>query len=70
MSKNLNYYALYLKRYLVEQEEPRVNDEEFIDERAESAAAHFEECRLQGMSVDQAQESAISILMEGLSVPN
>ena len=64
--KELNYYGLSLKRYLVEQEDPRANDEEFIDERADVAAAHFEECRLQGMSVDQAQESAMSLLMEGL----
>lgn len=68
MSKDLNYYALYLKKYLRDEEDPRANDEAFISERAESAAAHFEECRLQGMSVDQAQESAISILMEGLDV--
>ena len=66
MSKNLNYYALYLKRYLVEQEDPRANDEAFISERAESAATHFEECRLQGMSVDQAQESAIFLLTMNL----
>ena len=66
MSKDLNYYALYLKRYLVEQEDPRANDEEFIDERAENAAAHFEECRLQGMSVDQAQECAIKVLTHDL----
>lgn len=66
MSKDLNYYALYLKRYLVEQEDSRANDEEFISGRADAAAAHFEECRLQGMSVDQAQESAISLLMMNL----
>lgn len=68
MSKDLNYYALYLKKYLRDEDDPRANDEAFISERAESAAAHFEECRLQGMSVDQAQESAMSILMEGLDV--
>lgn len=68
MSKDLNYYALYLKKYLRDEEDPRANDEAFISERAESAAAHFEECRLQWMSVDQAQESAMSILMEGLDV--
>lgn len=68
MSKDLNYYALYLKKYLRDEEDPRANDEAFISEKAESAAAHFEECRLQGMSVDQAQESAMSILMEGLDV--
>lgn len=66
MSKDLNYYALYLKRYLRDEDDPRANNEEFISGRADAAAAHFEECRLQGMSVDQAQESAMSMLMEGL----
>lgn len=66
MSKDLNYYALYLKKYLRDEEDPRANDEESISGRADAAAAHFEECRLQGMSVDQAQESAISLLMMNL----
>lgn len=66
MSKDLNYYALYLKKYLRDEEDPRANDEEFISGRADAAAANFEECRLQGMSVDQAQESAISLLMMNL----
>ena len=66
MSKDLNYYALYLKKYLRDEEDPRANDEAFISERAESAAAHFEECRLQGMSVDQAHESAMKVLLDNI----
>lgn len=66
MSKDLNYYALYLKKYLRDEEDPRANDEEFISGRADAAAANFEECRLQGMSVDQAQECAIKVLTHGL----
>lgn len=66
IQQDLNYYALYLRNYLTEEEDPRVNDKEFIDGRADAAAAHFEECRLQGMSVDQAQESAMKVLMQDL----
>lgn len=61
---DLNYYALYLRNYLTEEEDHRVNDKEFIDGRADAAAAHFEECRLQGMSVDQAQECAMKVLLQ------
>lgn len=64
--KELNYYGLSLKRYLVEHEDSRANDEEFISARAERSADYFEECRLQGMSVNQAQECAMSLLMGGL----
>lgn len=66
IQQDLNYYALYLRNCLIEEEDPRANDKEFIDGRADAAAAHFEECRLQGMSVDQAQECAMKVLMQGL----
>lgn len=64
--KELDYYSLYLRNYLSEEEDLRANDKEFIDGRADAAAAHFEECRLQGMFVDQAQECAIKVLIHGL----
>lgn len=63
---DLNYYALYLRNYLTEEEDPRVNDTKFIDGRADAAAAHFEECRLQGMFVDQAQECAMKVLLDNI----
>lgn len=63
---DLNYYALYLRKYLTEEEDPRANDKEFVNGRADAAAAHFEECRLLGMSVDQAQECAMKVLTHGL----
>lgn len=66
IQKDLNYYSLYLRKYLTEEEDPRANDTELINGRADAAATHFEECRLQGMSVDQAQESAMKVLMQGL----
>lgn len=63
--QNLNYYALYLRNYLTEEEDPRVNDTEFIDGRADAAAAEYETRRLEGMTVDQAQECAIKVLTQG-----
>lgn len=62
---DLNYYALYLRNYLTEEEDPRVNDTEFIDGRADAAAAEYETRRLEGMTVDQAQECAIKVLTQG-----
>lgn len=62
----LNYYALYLRNYLTEEEDPRINNKEFIDGRADAAAAEYEIRRLEGMSVDQAQESAMKVLMQDL----
>lgn len=63
---DLNYYALYLRNYLIEEEDPRANDKEFINGRADAAAAEYEIRRLEGMSVDQAQESAMKVLLDNL----
>lgn len=66
MSNELSYYRLYLKKYLTETDAPRKNVEAFIDSRVELAEAEFEEARRDGLTVDQAQESAIEVLMEGV----
>ena len=66
MSKELSYYRLYLKKYLADTDDPRKNVEAFIDSRAELAEAEFEERRRDGMTVDQAQERAMEVLMEEL----
>ena len=66
MSKDLNYYALYLRRYLTEEEDPRVNDMDFLNGRADAAATEFETRRLEGMTVEQAQECAMKVLLENL----
>ena len=64
--KDLNYYALYLRHYLTEEEDPRVNDKEFISQRSDAAAAEYETRRLEGMNVNQAQECAMSVLLADL----
>ena len=66
MSNELSYYRLYLKKYLTETDAPWKNVEAFIDSRVELAEAEFEEARRDGLTVDQAQESAIEVLMEGV----
>ena len=65
--KNISYWALYLKKYLTEENDPRKDDDAFIDARAELAAATMEETRLkEGLTVNQAEERAITVLMAGL----
>lgn len=64
---DLDYYALYLKKYLKEQEDPRCTDEAFVSSRADSAAEEYERARRAGYTVDGAQERAMAILLDGLS---
>ena len=63
---DFSYYSLYLKRHLQEVNDPRVNDEEFIDARAELASQEYEDIRRAGASVDGAQESAMRVLLDGI----
>ena len=39
---DFNYYALYLKKYLIDNDDPRANDAEFINDRADLAGQEFE----------------------------
>ena len=66
MKADLNYYALYLRNYLTEEEDPRANDTEFISQRSDAVAAEYETRRLEGMNVNQAQECAMSVLLADL----
>ncbi len=66
MSKELSYYRLYLKKYLVDTDDLQKNVDDFIDSRAELAEREYEERRRDGLTVDQAQERAIAILMDGV----
>ena len=67
MKSELSYYRLYLLRFLKEQEDERANDDEFIDARADAAEIEYEERRLDGLTVDQAQECAMAVLVAGIS---
>jgi hypothetical protein len=65
MKSELSYYRLYLLRFLKEQEDERANDDEFIDARADAAEIEYEERRRDGLTVDQAHECAMAVLLEG-----
>ena len=66
MKSELSYYRLYLLRFLKEQEDERANNDEFIDARTDAAEIEYEERRRDGLTVDQAQECAMAVLLEGL----
>ena len=66
MPKQLDYYALYLQKYLTDTGDKRKDDEDFISSQADLAAQELEDMRRDGASVSMAQESAMAVLMEGL----
>lgn len=66
MTLEASYYGLYLLRYLRDMEDSRQHDHDFINCRADDAAGAFESERRAGATVDQAQEVAMKVLMEGL----
>lgn len=61
-----SYFALYLLKYLIDNNDERAKDNDFIIDRADLAAETKEQCRLNGMTPDQAHEQAMAVLMEGL----
>lgn len=61
-----SYFNLYLKKYLKDIGDPRANDNAFINARGDLAAAEAERSRRDGMTVDQAQERAMKVLMQNL----
>lgn len=66
MPKELDYYMLYLQKFLKETGNDLMDDEEFLSSRAELAAEEYENVRRDGASVAVAQESAMAVLMNGL----
>ena len=66
MPKELDYYRLYLLKFLRDTDDPHKDDEEFISSQAELAAEEYENVRRDGASVVIAQETAMAVLMDGL----
>ena len=66
MAIEASYYGLYLLKYLCDTGDPRRHDHDFIHGRADDAAGAFEGERRAGATVDQAQEVAMKVLMDGL----
>lgn len=65
MDRVLSYYRLYLLLFLREQEDDRATDEDFVVSRAEAAEKEWENRRRDGLSVSQAHELAMAVLLEG-----
>ena len=66
-SKELSYYRLSLQRYLQEQGDVSLCNDDFLDARSGAAEEEYENARRDGLTVDQAQERAMSVLFDGLS---
>ena len=65
--KELSYYRLYLQRLLSEWGEENRVSEDFLDERADAAEEEYEKARREGLTVDQAQERAMAVLLDEMS---
>ena len=63
---DFTYYALYLKKYLTDAEDTRKDDDDFINARSDMAAGVLESERRSGSFAEQAQESAMAVLMDGI----
>lgn len=62
----LSYYGLYLLDYLKKYHPDKASDTEFITGREEAASETFEKARLEGSSIETAQEEAMRVLLSGL----
>ena len=60
----LSYYRQHLLQAMQEIGEPSFDDA-FVEERVSAADKAFEESCGDGLTVDQAQERAMSVLLEG-----
>lgn len=65
---DLDYYNLYLHRYLREHRFPQVDDDLFIANRAEAASNAYLESRLEGDEVYLSSQKAIDVLVNGLEI--
>ena len=63
----MSYYRLYLQRLLSEWGEENRVSEDFLDERADAAEEEYEKARREGLTVDQAQERAMAVLLDEMS---
>ena len=65
MSKiEFQYTRLYLKKYLVDNGDPRQYDDDFINNRGAAAEEAYEKAFRSGLTPNQAKEIAVKVLME------
>ena len=68
MTNTMSYYRRYLQ--LLEKQYGSgfpIEDDE-LDERADAAEEEYENARRDGLTVDQAQERAMTALLEGIEI--
>ena len=66
MIKDRSYFRDYLRGFLIDEDDPRKDDEAFIYGRADRAEGVMEDARRNGATVNQAEEEAMAVLMDGL----
>ena len=66
MIKDRSYFRDYLRGFLVDEDDPHKDDEAFVDGRADRAEGVMEDARRNGATVNQAEEEAMAVLMDGL----
>ncbi len=64
--KELSYYRLRLEAYLKDYHPHRLTDERFIINRSNASAKVYEESFLAGTTPNEADETALQVLFEGL----
>ena len=65
---DLDYYNLYLRRYLREHHFPEAEDDLFIASRAEAATNIYVASRLKGDEIFRSTELALAGLLKGLEI--
>lgn len=64
----MSYYGLYLKSFFEDfPGNEELNNDDFINARAEQAAEEFERLRRENYPVSQAQEGAMRVLLFGVA---
>ena len=67
--KEMNYYKLYLEKFLLDNDLAKRYMDNSVEARAKQASECYEQMRLNGFTVEQAQELAMSELMQETFLP-
>ena len=66
MPKEMSYYRRYLQRLKEEWVTGFPVSDEVLDDLADAAEEKYENARRDGLTVDQAQELAMAVLVDGI----
>lgn len=68
MTNTISYYRRYLQLLKRVYGNALALDDAELDQRVDSAEERYEDARRDGLTVDQAQELAMEMLLEGLTI--